>query len=147
MLWCEYWWLSTFPCGGFGGPPPRKLRNMKCSRSDSRHILVLLRVTLCSEPNIFLYSWLKHYIFHSEVGGSGPPWPPPPPWIRHCICPICTHQFIFDVAICHTGQECPYQCRWESVFKNCCWYWTGCCVVERPIVWKKILYSNIMQDR
>ena len=28
-------------------------RNMKCSRSDSRHMLGLLRVTLCSEPNIF----------------------------------------------------------------------------------------------
>ena len=25
--------------GGFGGPPPRNFRNMKCSRSDSRHIL------------------------------------------------------------------------------------------------------------
>ena len=25
--------------GGFGGPPPRNLRNMKCSRSDSMPIL------------------------------------------------------------------------------------------------------------
>ena len=40
-------------CGGFGGPPPRKFRNMKCSRSDSMTILGLLRVTLCSESNIF----------------------------------------------------------------------------------------------
>ena len=31
--------------GGFGGPPPRKFRNMKCSRSDSRPILGLLRVS------------------------------------------------------------------------------------------------------
>ena len=52
---------------------------MKCSRSDSRHILVLLRVTLCSEPNIFLYNWLKHYIFHSEVGGGGQDPPDPSP--------------------------------------------------------------------
>ena len=38
------------------------------------HILGILRVTLCSEPNIFLYNGLKHYIFHSEVcvcGGGG----------------------------------------------------------------------------
>ena len=70
--------VSNLSLRGVWGPPPRKCRNMKCSRSDSRHILVLLRVTLCSEPNIFLYNWLKHYIFHSEVGGSGPPWPPPP---------------------------------------------------------------------
>ena len=47
ILWCEYLWVVTFSCGGgggFGGPPPRKCRNMKCSRSDSRHILGLLRV-------------------------------------------------------------------------------------------------------
>ena len=44
-LWCEYLWVATFPCGGFGGPPPRKFINMKCSRSDSRHILGLLRVS------------------------------------------------------------------------------------------------------
>ena len=56
ILWCEYLWLVTFPCGGVGDPPPRKCRIIKCSRSDSRHILVLLRVTLCSEPNIFLYN-------------------------------------------------------------------------------------------
>ena len=31
--------------GGFGGPPTRKFRNMKCSRSDSRPILGLLRVS------------------------------------------------------------------------------------------------------
>ena len=34
-LWCEYLWIVIFSCGGFGGPPPRKFRNMKCSRSDS----------------------------------------------------------------------------------------------------------------
>ena len=36
ILWCEYLWVVTSPCGGFGSPPPRKFRNMKCSRSDSR---------------------------------------------------------------------------------------------------------------
>ena len=39
MLWCEYLWVATHPCGGYGGPPPRKFRNMKCSMSDSRPIL------------------------------------------------------------------------------------------------------------
>ena len=53
ILWCEYLWVATSPCGGFGGAPPRKFRNMKCSRSDSMTILGLLRVTLCSESNIF----------------------------------------------------------------------------------------------
>ena len=38
-LWCEYLLVVTFPCGGFGGAPPRKFSNMKCSRSDSRPIL------------------------------------------------------------------------------------------------------------
>ena len=23
-VWCEYLWVATSPCGGFGGPPPRK---------------------------------------------------------------------------------------------------------------------------
>ena len=41
ILWFEYLWLG----GGFGGPPPSKFRNMKCSRSDSRPILGLLRVS------------------------------------------------------------------------------------------------------
>ena len=45
ILWCEYLWVATSPCGGFGAPPPRKFRNMKCSRSDSRPILGLLRVS------------------------------------------------------------------------------------------------------
>ena len=36
ILWCAYLWVATSPCGGFGGPPPRK---MKCSRSDSRSAL------------------------------------------------------------------------------------------------------------
>ena len=36
-----YVWIfmvATHPCGGYGGPPLRKFRNMKCSRSDSRPI-------------------------------------------------------------------------------------------------------------
>ena len=45
ILWFEYLWVATSSCGGFGGPPPRKFRNMKCSRSDSRPILGLLRVS------------------------------------------------------------------------------------------------------
>ena len=24
ILWREYLWVATFPCGEFGGPPPRK---------------------------------------------------------------------------------------------------------------------------
>ena len=24
ILWCEYLWVATSRCGGFGGPPPRK---------------------------------------------------------------------------------------------------------------------------
>ena len=24
ILWCEYLWVATSPCGGFGGPPPKK---------------------------------------------------------------------------------------------------------------------------
>ena len=39
-------YIATSPWGeggGFGGAPPRKCRNMKCSRSDSRPILGLLR--------------------------------------------------------------------------------------------------------
>ena len=43
MLWCEYLWVATSPCGGFRDPPPIKFRNMKYSRSDSRPILGLLR--------------------------------------------------------------------------------------------------------
>ena len=43
ILWCENVWVATFSCGGFGGPPPRKCRNMKCSKSDSRPIIGLLR--------------------------------------------------------------------------------------------------------
>ena len=35
MLSCKYLWVATSPCGGFGGPAPRKFKNMKCSRSDS----------------------------------------------------------------------------------------------------------------
>ena len=23
ILWCEYLWVASSPCGGFGGPPPR----------------------------------------------------------------------------------------------------------------------------
>ena len=40
MLWCGYLWVGTSPCGGLG-----KFRNMKCSRSDSRPILGLFRVS------------------------------------------------------------------------------------------------------
>ena len=36
IVWCEYLWVATSPCRGFGGPPPRKFINMKCSRGDSR---------------------------------------------------------------------------------------------------------------
>ena len=43
IFWCEYLWVATCPCGGFWGPPPRKFRNMKCSRSDTMPILGLLR--------------------------------------------------------------------------------------------------------
>ena len=47
ILLCEYLWVATSPCGGgggvFGGPPQENFRNMKCSRSDSRPILGLLR--------------------------------------------------------------------------------------------------------
>ena len=43
-LW-EYIWVVTSLCGGFGGAPLRKFRNMKCSRSDSRPMLSLLRVS------------------------------------------------------------------------------------------------------
>ena len=39
-LWCEYLRVATSPCEGFG-----KFINMKCSRSDSRPILGLLRVS------------------------------------------------------------------------------------------------------
>ena len=43
ILWCEYLWVGTSPSGGFR--PPRKFINLKCSRSDSRPILGLLRVS------------------------------------------------------------------------------------------------------
>ena len=43
ILWYEYLWVATSPCGGFGGAPPIKCRNMMCSRIDSRPILGLLR--------------------------------------------------------------------------------------------------------
>ena len=36
--WWENSWVVTSPCGGFGGPPLRKLRNMKYSRSYSKPI-------------------------------------------------------------------------------------------------------------
>ena len=38
MSWWENAWVVTSRCGGFGGPPPRKLRNMKYSRSYSKPI-------------------------------------------------------------------------------------------------------------
>ena len=49
ILLYKYLWVATSPCGGF----EEKFRNKKCSRSDSMTILGLLRVTLCSESNIF----------------------------------------------------------------------------------------------
>ena len=42
----EIVWCSNFFLREYGGPPPRKCRNMKCSRSDSRYILGLLRVSI-----------------------------------------------------------------------------------------------------
>ena len=36
---------SNLSLWGFGGAPTRKFRNMKCSRSDSRPMLGLLRVS------------------------------------------------------------------------------------------------------
>ena len=50
ILWCEYLWASISPWGGVGGGgvggvPPNFFRNMKCSRSDFRPILGLLRVS------------------------------------------------------------------------------------------------------
>ena len=42
ILCGEYLLVATSPCGGFGSLPPR---NMKCSRSDSRPILGLIRVS------------------------------------------------------------------------------------------------------
>ena len=63
ILWCEYLWVAASPCGGFGGPPPRKFRNMKCSRSDSRPILGLLRAidryTVKSGYNMGVYRICK----------------------------------------------------------------------------------------
>ena len=53
ILWCEYLWVASSPCGGFGGPLPRKCRNMKSSRSDSRPILGLLRVNFPHKFRIF----------------------------------------------------------------------------------------------
>ena len=79
ILWYKYLKVATSPCGGFGGPPPRKCRNMKCSRSDSMTNLGLLRATLCSESNIFFID--KNIIFSTKRwgGGSGPPDPLDPP--------------------------------------------------------------------
>ena len=37
--------LSLRGGGGVGGAPTRKFRNMKCSRSDSRPMLGLLRIS------------------------------------------------------------------------------------------------------
>ena len=55
-VWCyRYFWVATSPCGGFGGPPPRKCINMKCSRSDSRHILGLLRVSSKIKFSPYIY--------------------------------------------------------------------------------------------
>ena len=48
ILWCEYLWQSQQSLlggGGVWGCSPKKSRNMKCSRSDFRPILGLLRVS------------------------------------------------------------------------------------------------------
>ena len=56
IVWCEYLWVATSPCGWFGGPHPRTFRNMKCSRSDSRRILGLLRAI----DRYTVTEWLEH---------------------------------------------------------------------------------------
>ena len=66
ILWCEYLWVATSLCGGGGPSPPRKFRNMKCSRSDSKSILGLL--TVSSKFTRYIYDiFLKTLlIFHKE---------------------------------------------------------------------------------
>ena len=44
--------------GGFGGPPPINLRNMKCSRSDSRPILGFRFVNGGFEILWYKYLWV-----------------------------------------------------------------------------------------
>ena len=44
-LWCEYLWVGTSPFGGLGILPQEIFLNMKCSRSDFRPILCILRVS------------------------------------------------------------------------------------------------------
>ena len=63
ILLYKYLWVATSPCGGFG----EKFRNMKCSRSDSMTILGLLRVTLCSESNIFNEPKLIFPTFNDQI--------------------------------------------------------------------------------
>ena len=66
FLWCEYLWVATSPCGGFGGPSPRKFRNMKCSRSDSRPILGLVRVSRLNKIfpiNLRYFLYIENRLF------------------------------------------------------------------------------------
>ena len=55
IWWCEYLWVVTFPGGGFRGPPPRNFVNMKCSRSDSKHVGPILQNFLVKFGTIFCY--------------------------------------------------------------------------------------------
>ena len=66
ILWCEYLWVATSPGGGFGGPPPRKFRNMKCSRSDSRPILGIGFVNGGSK-----FYGVNIYVYQSLLAGGG----------------------------------------------------------------------------
>ena len=54
--------------GGGGGAPPRKCRNMKCSRSDSWPILGLIGLVVKNNfPHKFtIFSEKKDLIFHKE---------------------------------------------------------------------------------
>ena len=65
--------------GGFGGPPPRHFRNMKCSRSDSRPILGFGFVNGGFEVLWYEYLWVGI----SPFGGFGGP---PPRKFRNMKC-------------------------------------------------------------
>ena len=68
ILWFKYLWVTTSPCGGFGGPPPRKFINMKCSRSDSMTIIGLLRLHCVASQT---YSLLTKALYLPLRGGGG----------------------------------------------------------------------------
>ena len=65
--------------GGFGSPPPRNFRNMKCSRSDSRPILGFGFVNGGFEILWYEYLWVAI----SPFGGFGGP---PPRKFRNMKC-------------------------------------------------------------